>query len=305
MKIWINGILVDKDAATVSVLDHGLLYGDGVFEGIRVYAGRIFELDAHLDRLVASARTIRLEVPYGRAAIAQAMADTVKANGLREGYIRLLVTRGAGTLGLDADKCSGGSVIIIADQVALYPQEMYDNGMAVIIARTRRIAPNMLDPSAKSLNYLNNILAKVEAQDAGVAEAIMLNADGDVAEATGDNIFIVRGGEVVTPPPAAGILIGVTRCVVMNLCGQLGIPLAERRVAPEDLYAADECFLTGTAAEVIAVTKVDGRTIGTGRPGPVTQKLLKAFRELTGPRTKQGPPAAHENRKHCSSQPHG
>jgi len=305
VKIWINGILVDKDAATVSVLDHGLLYGDGVFEGIRVYAGRIFELDAHLDRLVASARTIRLEVPYGRAAIAQAMADTVKANGLREGYIRLLVTRGAGTLGLDADKCSGGSVIIIADQVALYPQEMYDNGMAVIIARTRRIAPNMLDPSAKSLNYLNNILAKVEAQDAGVAEAIMLNADGDVAEATGDNIFIVRGGEVVTPPPAAGILIGVTRCVVMNLCGQLGIPLAERRVAPEDLYAADECFLTGTAAEVIAVTKVDGRTIGTGRPGPVTQKLLKAFRELTGPRTKQGPPAAHENRKHCSSQPHG
>jgi len=304
VKVWINGTIVDKDAATISVFDHGLLYGDGVFEGIRVYAGRIFELDAHLDRLVASAGAIRLEVPYGRDAIARAMAHTVEANGLREGYIRLLVTRGAGTLGLDADKCSGGSVIIIADQVALYPQEMYDNGMAVIIAQTRRIAPNMLNPSAKSLNYLNNILAKVEAEDAGVAEAIMLNADGDVAEATGDNIFIIRGGEVITPPPAAGILIGVTRGVVIRLCGRLGIPLAERRVTPEDLYAADECFLTGTAAEVIAVTKVDGRTIGTGKPGPVTQKLLKAFRELTGTPAGQTRHPATTNRQRCSPQPH-
>jgi len=281
MKVWINGQLVDKDDARLSVFDHGLLYGDGVFEGIRAYGGRIFRCEDHVERLFASAKAIRLEIPLSPDQIIGAMEQTLKANGLVDGYIRLVVTRGPGTLGLDPGKCYDPTVFIIADQIVLYPKEMYENGMSAIIAKTRRTAPSMVPPSVKSLNYLNNILAKIEAVDAGVPEALMLNAEGEVAEATGDNVFIVRDRTVITPPGEAGILIGVTRKVVMELCAKLGIPLKERRIPVEALYAADECFLTGTAAEVIAVTKVDGHVIGTGKPGPITRRLLEAFRELT------------------------
>ena len=280
MKVWVNGKLVDKAQAKLTVFDHGLLYGDGVFEGIRAYGGKIFQCSAHMDRLFASAEVIPLKIPMARQNIVDGMYRTMKANGVSDGYIRLAVTRGPGTLGLDAHLCTDPTVFIIADQVALYPKEMYEKGMAVIIAKTRRTAASMLPPSVKSLNYLNNILAKIEAVDAGVPEALMLNADGDLAEATGDNVFIVRDGAVTTPPPEAGILIGVTRNVVMELCGKLGLPLGEQRITVEQLHAADECFLTGTAAEVIAVTTVDGRPIGSGKPGPTTRRLLEAFREL-------------------------
>ena len=280
MKVWINGELVDEQDAKISVFDHCLLYGDGVFEGIRIYNGTIFQCAAHMDRLLASAEAIRLEVPYSRDEITDAMYQTLRANGLKDGYIRLLITRGPGTLGLDLDKCSGGAVIIIADTIALYPPEMYENGLEVIIAERRRISADMLPPAVKSCNYLNNILAKSEATDAGTGEAIMLNAQGQVAEATGDNVFLVKGGTVFTPPPEAGILIGVTRRVVVELCGKLGIPLEEKPISVADLRAAEEIFLTGTAAEVIAVTSVDGRSIGSGKAGPVTRKLLEAFREF-------------------------
>ncbi|MCD6303847.1 MAG: branched-chain-amino-acid transaminase [Planctomycetes bacterium] len=279
MKVWLNGELVDEQDAKISVFDHGLLYGDGVFEGIRVYGGRIFQCQAHVERLYASAREIRLAIPYTKQEMTDAMRQTIAANDITDGYIRLVVTRGAGTLGLNPFKCSGSNVFIIADQIALYPQEMYDEGMAVIVAKTLRTSSRMLKPSVKSLNYLNNILAKIEAVDAGVAEAIMLNEEGNVAECTGDNIFIVEDGRVVTPPPSAGILEGITRGVVIDLAGQLGIDLLEEDITVDRLYAAAECFLTGTAAEVIAVTKVNGRPIGTGRVGPVTTRLLSAFRE--------------------------
>jgi len=280
MKIWINGELLERDQAKISVLDHGLLYGDGVFEGIRAYNGTIFQCDAHLERLYESARTIDLPLAMAKEELAEAMYETLRANDIRDGYIRLLVTRGIGTLGLNPFECSGGSIIIIADQIALYPPEMYQNGLEVIIAEHVRISPNMLPPAVKSMNYLNNILANIEATKAGAGEAIMLNAEGEVAEATGDNIFLVRDGAVSTPPPEAGILVGVTRKVVCGLCEGLGIELRERRIAVEELFQADEIFLTGTAAEVIAVTKVNGQVIGDGKAGPVTLQLLKAFREF-------------------------
>ncbi|KPK85528.1 MAG: branched-chain amino acid aminotransferase [Phycisphaerae bacterium SM23_33] len=280
MKVWLNGKLVDKAKACVSVFDHGLLYGDGVFEGIRVYNGTIFQCEAHLDRLFASAEAIRLPIPMTRQEITRAMQQAMRANQVREGYIRLVVTRGAGTLGLGPFDCSGGSVFIIADQVALYPQQMYEDGLAVVIARHRRISPDMLPPAVKSLNYLNNILAKIEAIDAGAGEALMLNAQGELSEATGDNIFIVRDGIVLTPPPEAGVLVGITRKVVMDLCRELGVPLEEKPLTAQELLAADEAFLTGTAAEVIAIARVDGKPIGTGKSGPITRKLLAAFRDF-------------------------
>jgi len=280
MKVWLNGSLVDDQDAKITVLDHGTLYGDGVFEGIRVYGGKVFQINAHIDRLFASAEKIRLTIPHTKQEIHDAIYQTLEANALVDGYIRLVVTRGCGTLGLNPFKCPTPNVyIIVTDQIVLYTQEMYDNGLAVIIARTVRTSASMLDPSIKSLNYLNNILAKIEALDAGVEEAVMLNADGNVAECTGDNIFIVTGGQVRTPPTSAGVLVGVTRSVVMRLAEQLDIPLVEVGITPDELYQADECFLTGTAAEVIAVTKVDDRTIGTGRAGPVTTRLLEAFRD--------------------------
>ena len=280
MKVWINGELVEKEDAKLTVFDHGTLYGDGVFEGIRVYGGKVFQCQAHVDRLYRSAGKIRLKIPYTKHELVDAMYKTLEANGLTDAYIRLVVTRGEGTLGLGPNRCPAPNVFLIAGQIELYPQEMYDRGMAVIIAKTVRTSARMLDPAIKSLNYLNNIQAKIEAIEAAVGEAIMLNEAGAVCECTGDNIFLVKAGQVSTPPPEAGILLGITRGVVIRLAERLGIPLREETVTPEAVYAAEECFLTGTAAEVISVTKVDDRVIGDGMPGPITTRLLGAFREF-------------------------
>jgi len=279
MKVWLDGELVDKDDAKLSVYDHGTLYGDGVFEGIRIYGGKIFQCQAHVDRLYDSAKAIRLAIPYTKQEIVDAMYATLRANGLNDGYIRLVVTRGAGTLGVSPFTCPRPTVYVIADQIVLYPDEMYENGMAVIIAKTIRTSARMLNPGVKTLNYLNNIIAKIEAVDAGVAEAIMFNDEGHVAECTGDNLFIVEAGKVVTPPLSAGILPGITRDVVLRLARADNVPVAEDNIDGERLLAADECFLTGTAAEVISVTKIDQTRIGDGKAGPVTRKLLAAFRE--------------------------
>ncbi len=280
MKVWLDGNLVDRENAKLSVFDHGTLYGDGVFEGIRIYDGKIFQCEAHLERLFNSARCIRLPIPYTKQELGEAMVQALEANEIRDGYIRLVVTRGAGTLGLTPFKCPDPSVFIIADSIQLYPEEMYTDGMSVIFAKTVRTSPRMLNPSVKSLNYLNNILAKIEAVDAGVPEAIMLNEQGEVAEGTGDNVFIVKDSQVITPPPEAGILVGITRGIVMKLAERLGMALQEKPVTMEELYAADECFLTGTAAEVIAVTKIDGQAIGDGKVGPVAKQLQVAFHEF-------------------------
>ncbi|MFP4053276.1 MAG: branched-chain-amino-acid transaminase [Phycisphaerae bacterium] len=278
MKVWMDGQLVDKAEAKLSVFDHCTLYGDGVFEGIRVYGGQIFKCTAHIDRLYESAAKICLDVPYGKQQLVEAMKQTVAANAIRDGYIRLVITRGAGTLGLNPRLCPQPSVFIIADTIALYPREMYNNGMAVIIAQTHRIPSRCLDLSIKSCNYLNNILAKIEALDAGLIEAIMLNEQGNVAECTGDNIFIVCDGMVVTPPLEDNILNGITRQIVLDLATEMGLETRQESFTPDRLFKADECFLTGTAAEVIAVTRVDDQTIGDGKPGAITQKLLDAFR---------------------------
>jgi branched-chain amino acid aminotransferase len=277
LQVWIDGQYYDKENAKVSVYDHGLLYGDGVFEGIRAYSGKIFECRAHLRRLFDSAKAIRLVIPYSEQELERVMYETMKRNDFEDCYIRLVVTRGAGTLGLDPNRCPRASVIVITDLIRLYPQEMYDRGMSVITASVIRNHPNALSPRIKSLNYLNNILAKIEAIDAGVSEAIMLNAEGYVAECTADNFFVVRDGVVATPPASDGALEGVTRGVIMKLCEASFIPIRERRLERHDLYTADEAFLTGTAAEVIPVTKIDSRPIGAGEPGPVTKKLLEAF----------------------------
>ncbi|MGA2265106.1 MAG: branched-chain-amino-acid transaminase [Phycisphaerae bacterium] len=279
MKVWLNGKLVDKRAAKVSLWDHGLLYGDGVFEGIRAYNGKVFHAQAHIDRLFDSAKVIRLAIPYTKQELTDAIVETLHANGRKDAYIRLVVTRGEGNLGLNPFQCPVPGTFIIVDKIELYPEDMYREGMAVIVAKTRRTAPSMFSPAVKSLNYLNNLMAKIEAIDAGVAEAVMLNDKGEVAECTGDNLFIVKDGTVFTPPPEAGFLIGITRGVVIKLAHHSHVPLREQTIRPADLYAADECFLTGTAAEVIPVTKIDGRLIGTGKPGPVSLKLFHAFRQ--------------------------
>lgn len=279
LKIWLDGALVDRDDAKVSVYDHGLLYGDGCFEGIRAYNGRVFKLGSHLDRMWRSAELIRLTPAYTREQIAQAIRDTLKANGLTDGYIRLVFTRGVGTLGLHPFRCPRPGTFIITDTIQLYPQELYDRGMKVIVAQRPRIPIACLDPAIKSLNYLNNILAKIEAIDADVLEAIMLNVDGHVSECTGDNIFIVEKGRIVTPPTSAGILHGVTRAFVMEeLAPALGIPVEERLFRLPELLAADEVFLTGTAAEIIGVSQVHDDTIGAGGVGPITRKLIEEFR---------------------------
>jgi branched-chain amino acid aminotransferase len=277
LKVWIDGTLYDKDDAKVSVYDHGLLYGDGVFEGIRVYSGRIFECAAHIDRLYASAKAIRLTIPLSREQVRAAMEETVRVNNFRDCYMRLVVTRGVGYLGLNPNKCPTPTVIVITDTIDMYPKEMYEKGMAVITASVIRNHPNALSPRIKSLNYLNNILAKIEAVDAGVPEAIMLNHEGNVAECTGDNIFIVRGGTVYTPGTHDGILEGITRQVIIELCARMSIPCVEKTLQRHDLYIADECFLTGSAAEVVPVTKIDGRGIGAGTPGATTRKIMDAF----------------------------
>jgi branched-chain amino acid aminotransferase len=277
LKIWLDGKLVDKENAKISVYDHGLLYGDGVFEGIRVYSGKIFECEAHLDRLWASARAIRLTIPVSRDELRAAMELTVKTNNFTDCYIRAVVTRGVGYLGISPANCAKPSVFVIADTITMYPKEMYEKGMAIITASVIRNHQNALSPRIKSLNYLNNILAKIEAIDAGVPEAIMLNHEGNVAECTGDNIFIVRAGQIQTPTTADGILEGITRKCVIGLCARLGVQCVEKSLQRHDLYIADECFLTGSAAEVVPVTKIDGRPIGSGEVGPMTRKLIEAF----------------------------
>ena len=283
-QIWLNGKLVPPAEASVSVYDHGLLYGDGVFEGLRIYSGRIFKLRTHLRRLYASAKSIRLDVPYDVEALEQAVRETVRANGKADAYIRLCVTRGVGTLGLNPFKCQQPAVFIIVDDMTLYPRELYEQGMAIITASTVRNHPQALSPRIKSMNYLNNILAKIEALDAGVMEAVMLNHQGYVAECTGDNLFLVRevAGRcaLVTPPLHAGVLEGVTMRAVEKLARDLGIAVEATDLTRHDLYTADEIFLTGTAAEVIPVTKIDNRIIGEGRPGPITRKLTEAFHAL-------------------------
>jgi branched-chain amino acid aminotransferase len=277
--VYINGKIVDKSEAKVSVYDHGFLYGDGVFEGIRVYSGKVFRHREHIDRLYDSARAIALEIPMTREAIIEAVEKTVQASGKKDGYIRLVISRGAGSLGLDPRKCEP-QVIIIVDDISLYPADVYESGLEIITASTIRNHPNAVNPRIKSLNYLNNILAKIEAIRAGCLEAIMLNTKGEVAECTGDNIFVVKRGVLRTPPRDAGILEGVTRNAVLELARAADIPAHEEVLTRHDVYIADECFLTGTAAEVIAVVKVDGRPIGNGKPGPVTRLLRERFQRL-------------------------
>jgi len=277
LKIWLDGKLVDEKDAKISVFDHGLLYGDGVFEGIRVYNSRVFELEAHIRRLYDSAKAIRLEVPMSRSKLISAVEKTVEANGVIDGYIRLLITRGVGTLGLNPFICENSRLIIIADNIQLYPEELYEKGMKVISATTVRNHPLAIPPQVKSMNYLNNILAKIEALDYEVPEAIMYNHEGYVAEATGDNVFIVRDGVIYTPPAEAGSLEGVTQGVVIRLAKEENFEVVEKDLTRFDLYVCDEFFLTGTAAEVIGIVEIDGRGIGDGKPGPITKLLRKKF----------------------------
>ena len=281
LTIFVDGEFVPEEDAKVSVFDHGLLYGDGIFEGIRFYNGGVFRLEQHLDRLWDSARSICLDLPMSRSEMTEAVLETIRKNDLRDGYIRLIVTRGVGNLGLNPAQCKRPSVIIIATTVALYPKEAYESGLTVVTCATRRTGAAALNPAVKSLNYLNNVMAKVEAIQAGAEEGLMLNDQGLVAECTGDNIFIVRDGIVSTPPLTAGALDGITRRVAMEICETLGIPLRERDLSRHEIYTADECFLTGTAAEVIAAVKLDQRPIGDGKPGPITQRIIEKFREIT------------------------
>ena len=278
--IFMNDRLVPEEEAKVSVFDHGLLYGDGVFEGLRSYSGRVFRLDAHLDRLWASARAISLEIPLAKDVVAKAVNDTLAANKLIDGYVRLVITRGAGSLGLDPNRTKNPQVIVIADTISLYPREFYEKGLRIVTAATQRVHSAALSPRIKSLNYLNNIMAKLEGLQAGCVEALMLNHKGEVAECTGDNVFVVRSGSLLTPPPDAGILEGITRGAVMDLARAAGIACHEATLTRYDLYTADECFLTGTAAEVIPVVEIDGRKVGSGTPGPITARLTADFHTL-------------------------
>lgn len=280
MKIYIDGQLHSEENAKVSVFDHGLLYGDGIFEGIRAYNGRVFRLEEHIQRLFQSAKAILLTIPLTRQEVCDAVVKTCHANNLRDGYIRLLVTRGPGGLGLNPNRCKTPSVIIIADKIQLYPVEFYEKGLTIVTVATTRNLHNALNPAIKSLNYLNNILAKIEANNAGVEEAIMLNAEGYVAECTGDNIFLIKGDQLLTPPLSAGALYGITRGVAMDLARESGLKLSEPNLTRYDVYNADECFLTGTGAEVVPVVKVDGRVIGSGEPGPKTRELVKKYHAL-------------------------
>jgi branched-chain amino acid aminotransferase len=281
MKIYLDGKYCDEKSARISVFDHGLLYGDGVFEGIRAYNGRVFKLKEHIDRLFCSAKAILLEIPLSHAEVMKAVIETCRQNKIQDGYIRLVVTRGVGTLGLNPNRCTDPSIIIIADKIQLYSPELYNKGMEIVTVATTRNLHSALNPAIKSLNYLNNVLAKIEANNAGCEEAVMLNAEGFVAECTGDNIFIVKAGELLTPPLSAGALYGITRGVVMELARSEGVRVAEPSLTRYDLFNADECFLTGTGAELIPVVKIDGRVIGTGKPGALTRKLVDKYRTLT------------------------
>lgn len=281
LKVYIDGQLYDKADAKISVYDHGLLYGDGVFEGLRVYSGKVFKLDEHLERLWNSAKAIWLQIPMSHEQLAEAVRSTVQANQIQDGYVRLVVTRGAGSLGLDPNRTSHPQVIIIADYITLYPAEYYERGLEIITVSTIRNHPAALSPRIKSLNYLNNILAKIEGLQAGCVEALMLNQKGEVAECTGDNIFLVSKGVLLTPSVDAGILEGITRAVVIELAREAGIVVREIPLTKHDVYIADECFLTGSAAEIVPVVKVDSRPIGAGKPGPITQQLHTRFHEVT------------------------
>lgn len=281
MKIYIDGRYYDEKSAKISVFDHGLLYGDGVFEGIRAYNGRVFKLKEHIDRLFCSAKAILLEVPMSREGLGKAVVETCRRNRLKDGYVRLVLTRGKGTLGLNPNKCERPSIIIIAGKIQLYPEEYYQRGLEIVTVPTTRNLHSALNPAIKSLNYLNNILAKIEANQAGCEEAIMLNAEGYVAECTGDNLFLIQNRKVVTPPLAAGALYGITRGTVMDLARSAGLEVFESNLTRYDVFNADECFLTGTGAEIVPVVKVDGRVIGSGKPGPLTTHLTKAYHSLT------------------------
>lgn len=277
--VFLNGEFVKKEDAKISVYDHGFLYGDGVFEGIRVYGGNVFRLREHLERLYHSAKSIMLEIPYSFEELQDIVVQSVRKNGYSDAYIRLVVSRGVGDLGLDPYNCSHPQLIVIVEQLAIYPKELYESGLEIASAGTRRNAPDVLSPKLKSLNYLNNILVKIEAHLSGASEAMMMNNEGYVAECTADNIFIVKGDQVITPPGYIGALEGITRGAIIEIADQLGYDMREEPFTRHDVYVADEVFLTGTAAEVIAVVKVDGRQIGNGRPGKTTKTLLEAFRE--------------------------
>lgn len=281
MKVFIDGKFYSEQDAKISVFDHGLLYGDGVFEGIRAYNGRVFKLREHLERLFDCAKAIALEIPMSLDELTKAVVDTCRENDVVDGYIRLLVTRGVGTLGLNPNRCKNPSVVIIAGLIQLFSPELYEQGMEIVTVATTRNHHNAVNPAIKSLNYLNNVLAKIEANVAGVEEAIMLNSQGYVAECTGDNLFIIRRGVLHTPPLHSGALYGITRGVVMDLAREAGIPVAETTLTRYDLYVADECFLTGTAAEIMPVVKIDGRKIGSGTPGQTTCDLVARYRGLT------------------------
>lgn len=278
--IWLDGEIVKQSEAKISVFDHGLLYGDGIFEGIRMYSGRVFRLDQHIDRLFSSAKSILLKLPWSKEEVTQAVVDTIKANHLADGYVRLVITRGVGGLGLNPYLCPTPSMFIIAANIQLYSDASYENGLDLITCATRRPTPAALSPQVKSLNYLNNVMAKIECIQAGVMEGIMLNEQGYVAECTGDNVFIVKKGIVYTPPVSAGSLDGITREVIFDLCKSEGIEIREAMMTRHDIYISDEAFLTGTAAEVIPFVKLDQREIGDGTPGPLSKQLINAFRKL-------------------------
>jgi len=281
LKIWLNGKLVAQEDAKITVFDHGLLYGDGVFEGIRVYNSRVFELEAHIKRLYESAKAIRLPIAISQGELAVAVEETVEANSITDGYVRLVITRGVGTLGLNPFICKNSCIYIIADTIQLYPEELYEKGMRIVSATTVRNHPLAIPPQAKTMNYLNNILAKIEALDNDVPEAIMYNHEGYVAEASGDNVLIVKDGVIYTPPAEAGALPGITRSIVIKLAKEENLQVVEKNLTRFDLYVCDEFFLTGTAAEVIGIVEVDGRMIGDGKPGPITNLLRKKFFKYT------------------------
>ena len=281
MKVYLNGKFVDESKATVSVFDHGLLYGDGVFEGIRSYDGLIFKLREHIGRLFESAHTIMLKIPMSQAELIDVVKASLRVNKLHDAYIRLVVTRGEGDLGLDPRRCARPTVFVIADKIELYPKQLYERGLELITVATQRNVPEALNPQIKSLNYLNNILAKIEAINAGYEEAIMLSPSGYVTECTGENIFLVKGKQLLTPPPYIGVLRGITRQTVMELGTRQRLDVREELLTRHDLFNADEVFLTGTAAEIVPVVKIDGRVIGAGKPGSATKKLQQAFRQVT------------------------
>ena len=280
-KIYIDGKFYSEANAKVSVFDHGLLYGDGIFEGIRFYNGRVFRLEQHLERLWNSARSICLDIPMTRQEMTEALLETIRQNHLRDGYIRLVVTRGVGNLGLNPEQCKNPSVIIIVATIALYHEDFYRKGLSIVTVATRRSNPASLNPAVKSLNYLNNVMARIEANLASADEALMLNDAGNVAECTADNVFIIKHGKIFTPPITAGALQGITRSVVFDIAGEFDMKVVEADFTRHDIFVADECFLTGTAAEIVPVIKADGRLIGNGKPGPITTRIIARFREMT------------------------